>query len=119
MNVDALFDAAISTANRPETIVIRRPDDWHVHLRDGDMLRAVLPFTAAQFARGLIMPILVPPVTTVEAAVAYRSSILAAGPGDSDFQPLMSCYLTDLTSADEIERGGEHELQWSIVEVRP
>ena len=59
-------------------ITIRRPDDWHVHLRDGAMLRAVLPFTAGQFARGIIMPNLVPPVTTVDAAAAYRDRILAA-----------------------------------------
>ena len=69
------------------------------------MLRAVLPFTAAQFARGIIMPNLVPPVTTVVAARSYRSRILAARPSGSDFELLMTCYLTDTTSADEIENG--------------
>ena len=118
MNVDKLFDAAMSAANRPDSIIIRRADDWHVHLRDGDMLRAVLPFTAAQFARGLIMPNLVPPVTTVEAATAYRSRILAARPQGSDFQPLMSCYLTDLTSADEIERGFAEQV-WVAAKLYP
>ena len=64
-----------------DRITIRRPDDWHVHLRDGAMLQAVLPFTAAQFARGIIMPNLVPPVTTVADAKAYRERILAARAG--------------------------------------
>ena len=89
----------------PDSIIIRRPDDWHIHLRDGAMLRAVLPFTAGQFARGIMMPNLVPPVTTVAAAEAYRARILAARPAGSDFQPMMTCYLTDDTSADEIEKG--------------
>lgn len=88
-----------------DSITIRQPDDWHVHLRDGAMLAAVLPFTAAQFARGLIMPNLVPPVTTVEAATAYRRRILGARPLDSGFEPLMSCYLTDHSDPDEIETG--------------
>jgi dihydroorotase len=105
VNLDPLFDQAAGSAAQPERITIRRPDDWHVHLRDGDMLRSVLPFTAAQFARAIIMPNLVPPVTTPEMAVAYRSRILAALPEGSDFQPLMTCYLTDMTSPDEIERG--------------
>jgi dihydroorotase len=106
MNPDTLFDASVETRGKTvDRITIRRPDDWHVHLRDGAMLRAVLPFTAAQFARGIIMPNLVPPITTVDAAVAYRSRILAARPPGSDFEPLMTCYLTDATSADEIQRG--------------
>ena len=76
-----------------QTLTIRRPDDWHVHLRDGDMLRAVAPYTARQFARAIVMPNLVPPVTTAAAAAAYRERIIeAAGPG---FTPLMTCYLTD------------------------
>src|SRR5579883_2171523 len=104
MSVTELFDKA-ATAKQVDRITIRRPDDFHVHLRDGEMLRAVLPFTAAQFARGVIMPNLVPPVTTVEAAAAYRARIVAARAPDSDFQPLMTCYLTDGTSADEIARG--------------
>ena len=86
-----------------QTLTIRRPDDWHVHLRDGDMLRAVAPYTARQFARAIVMPNLVPPVTTPEAAAAYRERIIAAaGP---DFTPLMTCYLTDETRPEEIARG--------------
>src|SRR5580700_6650217 len=104
MIIDELFDAAKTDAGAV-SITIRRPDDWHVHLRDGAMLKAVLPFTAAQFARGIIMPNLVPPVTTVAAAAAYRDRILTARPLGSDFQPLMTCYLTDTTSPDEIEKG--------------
>jgi dihydroorotase len=90
-----------------DTITLRRPDDWHLHLRDGAMLRAVLPFTARQFARAIIMPNLVPPVTTVAAAEAYRGRILEALPHGSDFTPLMTCYLTDATSPDEVARGTE------------
>ena len=98
MTIDFLFDAAVKPKAGPAgSITIRRPDDWHIHLRDGAMLRAVLPFTAAQFARGIIMPNLVPPVTTVAAAKGYRERILAARPAGSDFQPLMTCYLTDQT----------------------
>jgi dihydroorotase len=86
-----------------QTLTIRRPDDWHVHLRDGEMLKRVAPYTARQFARAIVMPNLVPPVTTVEAAAAYRERILAAaGPG---FTPLMTCYLTDRTGPDEVARG--------------
>ena len=88
-----------------DTLTIRRPDDWHLHLRDGDMLKTVAPFTARQFARAIVMPNLVPPVTTVEAAQAYRERILAAaGPG---FTPLMTCYLTDGADPDELARGHE------------
>jgi dihydroorotase len=103
MSVTELFDRA--TAKRVDRVTIRRPDDFHVHLRDGAMLDAVLPFTAAQFARGVIMPNLVPPVTSVAAAMAYRERILAARASGSDFQPLMTCYLTDATAPDEIESG--------------
>jgi dihydroorotase len=86
-----------------QSITIRRPDDWHVHLRDGEMLDRVAPYTSAQFARAIIMPNLVPPVTDVEAASAYRDRIVAAaGPG---FTPLMTCYLTDNVDPDELERG--------------
>lgn len=106
MSLDALFNASASGRNKTvDSVTIRRPDDWHIHLRDGAMLRAVLPFTAGQFARGIIMPNLVPPVTTVDAAVSYRARILAARPAGSDFEPLMTCYLTDTTSPDEIEKG--------------
>ncbi|MBL8834224.1 MAG: dihydroorotase [Rhodospirillales bacterium] len=84
-------------------LVIRRPDDWHVHLRDGAMLEAVAPHTARQFARAIVMPNLVPPASSVDAVRAYAARIRkAAGPG---FEPLMTCYLTDGISPDEIERG--------------
>jgi dihydroorotase len=86
------------------SLTITRPDDWHLHLRDGAVLAAVLPDTARQFARAIVMPNLKPPVTTVEAARAYRERILAARPAGSDFEPLMTIYLTDVTSADEIAR---------------
>src|SRR5215470_5872754 len=89
MSVTELFDKA-AAGKRVDRITIRRPDDFHVHLRDGAMLKAVLPFTAAQFARGIIMPNLVPPITTVAAAAAYRERILAASPAGSDFTPLMT-----------------------------
>ena len=85
-------------------LVIRRPDDWHVHLRDGAALAAVLPFTAARFARAIVMPNLTPPVTTTAAALAYRERILAALPPGAQFEPLMTLYLTDGTPAEEITR---------------
>jgi dihydroorotase len=87
------------------TLTLRRPDDWHAHFRDSAMLAAVLPFTARQFARSIVMPNLVPPVTTVAAAEAYRGRILAALPKGVRFTPLMTCYLTDGTDPSEIERG--------------
>ena len=86
-------------------LTIRRPDDWHVHLRDGDMLRAVAGHTARQFARAIVMPNLVPPVTDVALAEAYRARILAALPEGADFTPLMTAYLTDRTDPAEIRRG--------------
>ncbi|MGB6604621.1 MAG: dihydroorotase [Steroidobacteraceae bacterium] len=86
------------------TLVIRQPDDWHLHLRDGSALRAVLPFTAARFARAIVMPNLSPPVTTTELALAYRGRILAALPAGTRFEPLMTVYLTDRTPAAEVER---------------
>jgi dihydroorotase len=99
-----------------QTLTIRRPDDWHVHLRDGEMLRTVAPFTARQFARAIIMPNLAPPITTVKGASAYRDRIIAAaGPG---FTPLMTCYLTDDTSPDEIARGFE-EGAWIAAKLYP
>jgi dihydroorotase len=88
-----------------DTITIRRPDDWHVHLRDGAMMAMVLPYTARQFARAIVMPNLVPPVTTIAAALAYRQRIMAALPAGCDFTPLMTAYLTDGTDPDEIQRG--------------
>jgi dihydroorotase len=99
-----------------QTLTIRRPDDWHVHLRDGEMLRRVAPYTARQFSRAIVMPNLVPPITTVEAAAAYRDRIVAAaGPG---FTPLMTCYLTDGASPDELQRGFE-EKAWIAAKLYP
>jgi len=89
----------------PSRLTIRRPDDWHVHLRDGEMLKAVAPYTARQFARAIVMPNLVPPVTGIAAAEAYRARIRAALPEESGFTPLMTCYLTDAADAEEIARG--------------
>jgi len=85
-------------------ITITRPDDWHLHLRDGAALKAVLPDTARQFARAIVMPNLRPPVTTIELALAYRERILEALPAGMIFEPLMTLYLTDNTSADEIAK---------------
>jgi dihydroorotase len=84
------------------SITIRRPDDWHLHLRDGEMLRAVLPATTEHFARAIIMPNLVPPVVTSAQAVAYRDRILAALPDGSTFEPLMTLYLTEASDPDDI-----------------
>lgn len=83
---------------------LRRPDDWHVHLRDGELMRAVVGATARTFARAVVMPNLTPPVTTVNLAAAYRDRILSALPAGSAFAPLMTLYLTDNTSVDEIAR---------------
>jgi len=85
-------------------ITITRPDDWHLHLRDGEALAAVLPHTARQFGRAIIMPNLKPPVTTVEQAAAYRDRIVAALPAGASFEPLMTLYLTDNTPPGEIAR---------------
>ncbi|MEQ1725146.1 MAG: dihydroorotase [Sphingopyxis sp.] len=89
----------------PQSLTIRRPDDWHVHLRDGAMMAAVLPYTARIFARAIVMPNLAEPITSVAAAVAYRDRIIAAIPAGVDFTPLMTCYLTDALAADEVRRG--------------
>ena len=86
----------------PQTLTLTRPDDWHLHLRDGVALAAVLPHTARQFARAIVMPNLRPPVTTVELAQAYRERILAALPAGSRFEPLMTLYLTDNTTPAEV-----------------
>lgn len=85
-------------------ITITRPDDWHLHLRDGAALQAVAADTAKQFGRAIVMPNLRPPVTTTALAVAYRESIMAALPKDANFEPLMVLYLTDVTTADEIHK---------------
>jgi len=91
-------------------IEIRRPDDWHLHLRDGTAMAAVLPFTAARFARAIVMPNLKPPVTTASAAIEYRERILAALPAGSNFSPLMTLYLTDRTDPSDIDEA--LKVQW-------
>ena len=91
----------------PKRLTIRRPDDWHVHLRDGAMLKAVAAYTARQFARAIVMPNLTPPVVSVAEARAYRERILAAVPEGMSFMPLMTAYLTDATDPAEIVRGAE------------
>jgi len=98
-----------------DTITLTRPDDWHLHLRDGEALRAVVGASAAQFARAIVMPNLRPPVATVAQALAYRQRILEALPAGAAFEPLMTLYLTDNTPADEIRRaldsGGVHAVK--------
>ena len=99
-----------------DTLTLARPDDWHLHLRDGDMLKLVAPYTARQFARAIVMPNLAPPVTRVEQASAYRDRIIAAaGPG---FTPLMTCYLTDEADPDELARG-HAEGVWVAAKLYP
>jgi dihydroorotase len=93
----------MSTAT--ESLTIRRPDDWHLHFRDGDTMRAVVPHTARQFARAIVMPNLAPPVTTSSLASAYRDRILAVVPEGLDFAPLMTAYLTDETDAGDLAAG--------------
>ncbi|UXY15932.1 dihydroorotase [Chitiniphilus purpureus] len=90
-----------------QTLTITRPDDWHLHLRDGALMASVLPHTAREFARAIVMPNLKPPVSTVELAAAYRGRILAARPTGSDFEPLMTLYLTDALTPAEIVRAKE------------
>ena len=88
-----------------QVLKIRRPDDWHIHLRDDDMLKTVVPYTSEFYGRAIVMPNLVPPVTTVAAAIAYRQRIMDAVPAGHDFTPLMTCYLTDSLDPAELERG--------------
>src|SRR6201984_487484 len=107
---DAATRQVTTMTSTSRQITIRRPDDWHVHLRDGAMMAAVLPYTARQFARAIVMPNLVPPVTDVATARAYRERILAALPAGADFAPLMTCYLTDTTDPREVARGYEEEV---------
>jgi dihydroorotase len=105
--MSALSSAASESTQSPVTLTIARPDDWHLHVRDGAMLAAVLPHTARQFGRAIIMPNLRPPVTTTAMAAAYRERILAALPKEgtgATFEPLMTLYLTDNTPPDEIRR---------------
>lgn len=92
-----------------KTLTITRPDDWHLHVRNGAILKAVLPHTARQFARAIIMPNLKPPVTTVSQALSYREEILQAVPEGLDFTPLMTLYLTGSTPLDEIKKAAESE----------
>ncbi len=92
-------------AHLASSITIRRPDDWHLHLRDGEMLKGVLPHSAKDFARAIIMPNLVPPVVTAADAVAYRDRILAALPKAARFTPLMTLYLTEATDPDDVAQG--------------
>jgi dihydroorotase len=87
-----------------QTLTLRRPDDWHLHVRDGAQLAAVVPFTARQFGRALVMPNLQPPMTTTDALAAYRARILAAVPAGLAFEPQMTLYLTDSTAPDEIRK---------------
>ncbi len=99
-----------------QSLTIRRPDDWHVHLRDGEMLERVAPWTARQFARAIVMPNLVPPVTRVAEAASYRDRIIAAaGPG---FKPLMTAYLTDEADPDELARGFDEGV-WVAAKLYP
>lgn len=102
----------------PEQLVLRRPDDWHVHLRDGAMLDAVLGDTARSFARAIVMPNLQPPVTSVAAARAYRERIEARIPAGLSFTPLMTCYLTDASDPDELARGFAEQV-WVAAKLYP
>ena len=99
----------------PTRLTLRRPDDWHVHLRDGEMLDAVAPYTARQFARAIVMPNLETPITTAAAAEAYRERILAAAP---DFTPLMTCYLTDDADPAELTAGFQNGA-WTAAKLYP
>jgi dihydroorotase len=91
-------------------LTIRKPDDWHLHLRDGAMLKAVIAFTAEHFGRAILMPNLIPPVTSTKDAIAYRARVMAALPAGLKFEPLMTCYLTDDTDVNDVERGFKEEV---------
>lgn len=93
-----------------QTLTLRRPDDWHLHLRDGAMMEGVLQHSAAHFARAIVMPNLVPPVITGDDAAAYRKRILAALPAGADFEPLMTLYLTEKTDAEDVRAAAESGL---------
>jgi len=103
-----------TTFDAPSSLTIIRPDDWHLHLRDGTTMAAVLPHSARQFARAIVMPNLKPPVTTVAQAAAYRDRILAALPSGLAFEPLMTLYLTNNTSPDEIRRAAESDFVHAV-----
>lgn len=102
----------------PDRIEIIRPDDWHVHLRDGDMLSGVVNATARQFARAIVMPNLAPPITTIEAAIAYKKRIIDAVTPGLDFTPLLTAYLTDGADAQEIVRGHKDGV-WAACKLYP
>jgi dihydroorotase len=108
----------MTVPERPRQLTLRQPDDWHVHLRDGAMLQAVAPATAAQFARAIVMPNLRPPITTVAAASAYRCRIRAALDEGCRFQPLMTAYLTDTIDPAEVERGFAEQV-WVACKLYP
>jgi dihydroorotase len=95
-------------------LTLAKPDDMHLHLRDGDAMRSILPHSARRFARAIIMPNLRPPVTTTEMATAYRGRILAALPAGSTFEPLMTLYLTDNTTPEEIRRARESGIVYAV-----
>lgn len=103
--MNTAMNAATSATFSPTSLTLRRPDDWHVHLRDDAMLQAVVGYTAQQFARAIVMPNLRPPITTIAAARAYRERILAALAPSTAFTPLMTAYLTDASDPDELARG--------------
>lgn len=93
-----------------KSLKIRRPDDWHLHLRDGKILKMVVPYTSRVFSRAIVMPNLSPPITTIDAASSYRQRILAAVPKDDKFTPLMTCYLTDSISVQELINGFQQNI---------
>lgn len=97
-----------------QQLTLTRPDDWHLHLRDGALMQSVLPDTARQFARAIVMPNLRPPITTTEQAQAYRACILAALPAGVKFEPLMTLYLTDNTTAQEIQRAKQSGVIYAV-----
>ncbi|MEI6986287.1 MAG: dihydroorotase [Rhodospirillaceae bacterium] len=102
----------------PDRVTLRRPDDWHLHLRDGAMLAAVLPASAERFGRAVVMPNLRPPLTSVDATIAYRSRILAQLPPGSRFRPLMVCYATEQLDPAEVERGWREDV-FAAVKLYP
>ena len=104
----------MTTETDSPILTITRPDDWHLHLRDGAALRSVLPHTVARFARAIVMPNLKPPIVSTELAQAYRDRILAAVPEGAAFTPLMTLYLTDLTTPAEIERAEDSGVVYAV-----
>jgi dihydroorotase len=101
-----------------DRLTIRMPDDWHLHVRDNDMMRAALPYTATHFGRAIMMPNLIPPVATMADGKAYRDRINAARPKGSQFKPLITCYLTDDTDPDDVQRGFEESV-FTAVKLYP